>query len=85
MDADQPVNKDSPDIFVDFSLTLHVEAVWLGVMLLSLHIALDVSTVFAHVVDIRKRCLVDLVDVRNNIAFYPLVVHSEFRLKANFW
>lgn len=77
MDADKPVHQDSPDILIDFSLTFHVEAIRLGGVLLTLHVALDVRTVLTYVVDVRQRCLIDLVDVGNDVALDPLVVHRE--------
>ena len=51
----------------------------------ALHVALDVTAILTHMVDVGKRRLIYLVDVRNYIALNPLIVHGEFRLKPNFW
>lgn len=83
MHADQPIHQDSPDIFVDFGLSFHIEAIGFGSVLLSLHVALDVGAVLTNVVDVGKRSFVNLVDVRDDVALYSLIVHGEFCLQAD--
>ena len=50
MNADNPVNKDGSNILIDVSLSAHIEAVRLRLLLGGLHVLLDLLAVQADVV-----------------------------------
>ena len=82
---DNPINKDSSNVFVYLCLTLHVGRIWLSIFFGLLHVQLYLSTVFRDMINVGQCCLVDFRNVTHNVPLISLEAHSYFCTHTDFW